>query len=146
MEKALLQKCLQVKDIAGNSKCLAGAQAQALLNAYYGYQYFVSPKRPTAPEERSAPLQQEEPAGKTLSVFPNPSKGNFTFRYNLLEDLDGAKLTLTDAQGRVLLEQWLPGWQGSFAWNAPKGLKGVVFYQLVAGVFLVETGKLVIIR
>ncbi len=67
-------------------------------------------------------------------------------REQLPEELDGAKLTLTDAQGKQLLEQLLSGRQGSFMWNAPKELKGVVFYQFVSGASFGETGKLVIIR
>lgn len=119
-----------LEQLAQDSDSRTGAQAEALLNFAYGYDYIRAPE---LPEPAIAPrLQQEEetPVVESLQAYPNPSRGWLVVHYQLPKESSQANLRFYSPNGQMVHEQALEQVQGQALVQLPDLPAGVYFYTI----------------
>jgi|GEM_PF-1941383 len=139
-----------LKYIADNSKLRAGAMAQGALNTWYDAHYRVIPGLPIGGTQAivfpPSSIGATAAAGNYLTAFPNPAKGNVTFKWDLPNDMEKGTIVLSDLQGRNIEVLKISGQHGKMDWNAEKLNDGVYLYQIRLPNGTTATSKLVIIK
>lgn len=83
------------------------------------------------------------PGNDNVTIYPNPAKGNVSFKYNIHDIQPGAMLTITDITGKIVQEFSIAVKQGVIEWNAHTLSAGMYLYRLNSGSGT-YTGKLII--
>jgi len=88
---------------------------------------------------------QENENDYNFTLYPNPSTGNFSIKYDLKQSNDDAIFKLYDIRGKLLNETILKNENTSFDFSDVLA-NGVYFYQLKINDIEVKSDKLVIIK
>jgi hypothetical protein len=128
-----------VEDIAeADTVSLASAQARALLDGIYGYDYRIHPKKAnTGGSGIMAPPTNGNIAVATtnaqVTAFPNPAKDVVKFKYKSDKVQGVTWLTIHDINGRMIAQMLLTATDNSVEWRTD-GLSAGVYYYKVTGV------------
>ena len=79
--------------------------------------------------------------GDTMSIFPNPSKGNFSVYWDMETD---TQISILDAQGKIMHVQNIS--MGQNEMDLSKLSSGIYFYQIQSGKADSNSGKLIILE
>jgi len=88
---------------------------------------------------------QENESDYNFTLYPNPSKGNFSIKYDLKQNNNDAIFKLYDIRGKLLNETVLKNENTSFDFSNVLA-NGVYFYQVSIHNKMIKSDKLVIIK
>ncbi|MBI1223935.1 MAG: T9SS type A sorting domain-containing protein [Bacteroidetes bacterium] len=126
---------VEVEDIAEtDTVSLASSQARALLDAIYGYDYRIHPKKvSTGGTSIMAPPTNGNIAVTTsntqVTAFPNPAKDLVKFRYKTDNDLDMVWLSIYDVNGSLVDRLLLQTNNSTVDWKTDALAAGVYYFK-----------------
>ncbi len=134
-------------DIGRTGKC-----AQNVLSFYYGFDYFREailpappPQSMTLPDQTIAPGKDQKEIVQWLA-YPNPATNEVFIEYSLPNDVKNPVLLISDANGKVVLQQGLDIKLDKFIWNTSDHKDGMYFYTLRFNDQMQQTKQLLLMK
>jgi len=81
-----------------------------------------------------------------LAAFPNPAKDNITFKWDLPDGMEIARIAIVDLQGRAIETIRIEGQQGKLEWDTSGLNDGVYIYSIELPDGILATSRLAIIK
>lgn len=138
-----------IEQIAAESREGAGAQAQGILEHFYG-QHFCNCVNTTIDQNKSAnaginPNEFADAMGLKINAEPNPATNWVAFDYKLPVGYEKAQLIIRNTEGKQIAIFQIDTDFGQEIWDTRSLKSGTYIYMFVSGK-LKQTGKIVIIN
>lgn len=137
-----------LENIADNEDGIARAQAQHILNFFYGYDYLPKPVFPTSLDNARliAPKEKITKTPSFLKVQPNPTNNWTAINYRMPEGVTSGYLVIRDLTGKVIEEKQLEDSTGIFVWTTNELVPSIYISSLIVQGNIIHTEKIIVTK